>query len=129
MYDFLLWIGLYNVLGAVLLASLYAEKWADTVLRKATEIIAAPYQHGPFGRMWLWWAATSNLFLGAVMVLATRWEAAVQKEVILLVLGTYVLMYLVMLFGARKPRYGRGIYVTHFLWLGQIAWGAWALWG
>ena len=123
MQDFLFWIGMYNVLGALLLMLLNSQKISDSILRKYTEIINEPYSHGPFGRMWLWWAATSNLFLGMVMVLSLRSSLLAQKEVIILVLMTYILMYFVMVFGGKKPKYGRGIYVTHILWLAQITWG------
>lgn len=74
MTHFLLYIGLYNILGAFLMMSMHSEKIADSLLRKFTEIIAQTYTQGPFGRLWLWWAATTNLFLGAIMLLATRWE-------------------------------------------------------
>ena len=124
---FLFYIGLYNVLGALLLVSLNSQKLSETLLRKYTEIINEPYSHGPFGRMWLWWAATSNLFLGLTMVISSRWPKEIQKEIIVLVLITYSLMYTVMLFGGKKPKYGRGIYVTHILWLSQIAWGLYTI--
>ncbi len=127
MNNFLLWIGIYNVLGALLLMALNSEKISDTVLRKYTEIINEPYSHGPFGQLWLWWAATSNLFLGLVMVLSTRWSDLAQKEVAILAVATYVLMYLVLIIGGRKPKYGRGIYVAHILWLFQIGWGLWVI--
>lgn len=123
MSDFLLWIGLYNLIGSIMLMAMHFEKIADILLRRATEIIAEPYLHGAYGRLWLWWAATMNLFVGVVMLLATRWEKVVQQEIILAVVGIYVLMYLVMVFGGRKPKYGSGIYVTHVLWLIQIVWG------
>lgn len=123
MIDFLFWIGSYNILGAVVLISFNSTKIGDTLLRKYTEIINEPYTHGAFGKLWLWWAATANLFLGMIMCLATRWGEAIQKEVILLVLVTYGIMYLVMFLGARRPKYGRGIYITHLLWIAQITWG------
>lgn len=122
MESFLLWIGLYNVVGPIVLAFMHHEPTADFMLRKATEVIAEPYSHGKFGRLWLWWAATSNAGLGVVMVMASRWPEHIQAQVTAAALGVYVAMYLVMLFGARKPRYARGIYVVHALWLGQMAW-------
>lgn len=127
MHSFLLCIGLYNLLGFFILTLLHSEKISDTILRKYTEIINQPYSHGPFGRLWLWWAASSNLFLGAIMVLSTRWNEHAQLEVIYLVLITYVIMYFVLLFGGKKPKFGRGVYITHFLWLSQISWGIYAL--
>lgn len=127
MNQFLLYIGMYNVTGALLLMLLNSEKIADTILRKYTEIINDPYSHGPFGRLWLWWASTSNLFLGIVMILSSRWHETAQKEVIIVAITTYAIMYLVMIIGGRKPKYGRGIIVTHALWILQISWGIWAI--
>ena len=129
MADFLLWIGLYNVLGVLILMAMHHEGIADFILRRSTEIIAEPYTHGSFGRMWLWWAATTNAFLGAVMLLSLRWPEAVQREVVVGVVAVYVVMWVVLLVGGRGPRFGRGVYVCHGLWISQIAWGGWALSG
>jgi hypothetical protein len=60
------------------------------------------------------------------MLLATRWPAAAQREVCIVVVGVYAAMNAVMVVGARKPRYARGIWVAHGLWIAQIAWGSWA---
>jgi hypothetical protein len=128
METFLWWIGLYNVVGAPVLAAMHYERFADFMLRRGTEVVAEPYTHGRFGRMWLWWAASTNLFLGAVMMLATRWPPGAQREVSFGVIGVYAAMYLVVIFGARGPRYGRGVYTLYALWLAQIAWGVWAVW-
>lgn len=127
MTNFLLYIGIYNVIGALLLVFMNSEIIADKVLRKYTEIISIKYSHGPFSKLWLWWAASSNLFLGMIMILSTRWNEQIQKEVIMIAIGVYVIMYLVMIFGAKKPKYGRGIIVTHLLWIFQITWGSWTL--
>ena len=54
MTTFLFWIGLYNLLGAVLLMTFHSEKIGDSFLRKATEIIGQPFKHGAFGKMWMW---------------------------------------------------------------------------
>lgn len=130
MVNFLLWIGLYNVLGPIVLVAMHDERIADAILRRGTEIVSESYSHGPFGRLWLWWSATVNAFLGAIMVLATRWPSAVQREVCLAVLAVYVVMYIVCAIGARRrPPWGRGALAIHFLWPAQLIWGAWALWG
>jgi ABC-type xylose transport system permease subunit len=125
---FLWWIGWYNALTPLVLCAMHDERVADVVMRRVTEVAAEPYEHGPFGRLWLWWAASTNAALGAIMVLATRWPTNSQREVAIAALGVYAVMYLVMVFGARKPRYGRGIYTVHVLWIAQLGWGAWALW-
>ena len=127
MHQFLLYIGIYNVAGSLLLMLFNSEKVADSILRKYTEIISEPYLHGPFGRLWLWWAASSNLCLGMIMIIASRWNEHVQREVILIAIGTYLIMYFVMIIGGKKPKYGRGLIVTHVLWVLQISWGIWSL--
>lgn len=128
MNDFLFWIGLYNLSAPfVFLPMLFSESFADLVLRRATEIIAEPYAHGPYGRMWLLWVTTVNVGIGAIMMLATQWSLGAQREIIWTVLGIYFAMWLAMLIGARGPRWGRGVYVTHGLWIAQISWAVWAL--
>lgn len=127
---FLTWIGFYNLLAPLLfLPMLYSERFADMVLRRATEIIAEPYAHGPYGAMWLLWVAAANAFLGAVMLLARGWPAQAQAQVTALVLAVYAVMWLGLIVGARGPRWGRGVWVTHGLWIAQLAWGVTALRG
>ncbi len=127
MTSFLFWIGAYNIFGAIVTMTMSSEKLSDTILRKVTEIISEPYSHGPFGRMWLWMAASCNLFLGATMMLSTRWNTLAQQEVAFLCVVTYAILYAVMIMGGRKPKFGRGIHFTHVLWLGQMAWGIWVI--
>tara|TARA_B100000676_G_C17334745_1_gene463156 strand:+ start:130 stop:531 length:402 start_codon:yes stop_codon:yes gene_type:complete len=118
-----LWvIGIYNLLGAFLLIAMQRERVANVVLHTATRILTEPYTHGPSGRMWLWWAAIAQIFIGGIMLLATGWPMAVAQGVTAMVLVVYVGMHLVMLLGAKPPKYGSGIYVTHVLWILQEIW-------
>jgi hypothetical protein len=128
MASFLFWIGLYNVFGSLVLMAMHFDPVADVVLRRVTEVVPERYEHAGFARMWLWWAAMTNLFLGVVMVRAVGWPIEVQREVTLYAIGVYLIGWLAVVIGMRRPRYGRGIYALTPLWLGQIAWGAWGLW-
>ncbi len=128
MTSFLWWIGLYNLLGPLVLGAMHDERVANFVLRRATEVVAVPYEHGAFGRMWLWWAATTNGFVGAVMMLATRWPEAAQREVALCAFAVYAVLYVVLWVGGRGEKWGRGVPVVHGLWLAQLTWCAWGLW-
>jgi len=126
---FLWWIGLYNVVGAVVLAFMHQEGFADYMLRRVTGVLAEPYTHGAFGRLWLWWASSVTLFLGGIMMLATRWGPVAQREVSMGVITVYAMMYLVLIFGAHGHRYSRkGVLTLHVLWLAQIIWGVWSVW-
>jgi hypothetical protein len=128
MAAFLWWIGLYNLSGSLVLMAMHDTRVADWVLRKGTEMVSEPYEHGRFGRLWLWWSATTNAFLGAVMMLASRWPSDIQREITIAVLGVYAIMYVVCILGGRKrPPWGRGVSSLHVLWQAQIAWGIWAL--
>jgi hypothetical protein len=128
MTSFLWWIGWYNFLGSIVLALMYHERLADFMLRKVTEVVLVPYEHGAFGRMWLWWAASTNLFLGAIMLRAASWSPEPQREVAIAIVAVYVLMYLVMAIGMRPPKYSwRGAVGLHVLWLLQIGWGGWSI--
>jgi len=129
MTTFLWIIGSYNLLGAFVMVAMQRERFADTVLRKVTQILAEPYSHGPSGRMWLWWAAIAQVFIGGVMLLATAWPMEAKQGVTAMVLVVYISMHLVLLLGARAPKYGSGIYVTHVLWIIQEAWAFLALMG
>ncbi len=128
MSAFLLWIGAYNALGSVLLMVMHFDIVADAVLRRGTEMVKERYEHQGFSRMFLWWAAMVNLFMGAVMVRAAKWPFEIQKEVTLFAIGVYLIGWLAGTIGMRPPRYGRGRHAIHPLWLGQAGWGAWALW-
>ena len=129
MQGFLTWIGGYNLLGAPLLFAMLDPRVADFVLRRGTEIVTEPVTHAGLARLWLWWAASAQIFVGAVMLLVRRWPTEAQREVVLCALALYGAMYVSLVVGGRRPGFGRGVYVTHGLWLGQIAWGAWALRG
>lgn len=129
MTSFLLWIGAYNVAGALFLPALLQESFADRVLRKWLQILAEPYSHGVYGALWIWWAAIANLFLGGIMLAATRWNLEAQTGVTIGVLALYGLGVVLMLAAAQSPRFvARGIYGTLVLWVAQIAWGAWSVW-
>jgi hypothetical protein len=128
MADFLFWIGWYNLLGAFLMMAFHSERIADTLMRHWTEVVASAYTHGTFGRLWLWWAAAGNLFLGFVMLRAVGWPPAIQRDVTIGAVGLYGIMYAVLLVGGRKPTYGRGVPMVHLLWIAQISWGGYALW-
>jgi hypothetical protein len=125
MITFLRWIGAYNVLGAFVLMAMHDDRVADFFLRRATEDVTAPYRHEGYARIWLWWAAMTNLFLGVVMVRAVHWPTDVQREVTLGAVGVYFICWVAVLVGMRRPRYGRGVYALHALWLAQIGWGLW----
>lgn len=128
-HDFLLYIGLYNLLGLPLFAALQHPKLATALLVRWTELFQAPMEYGRFGRLWMWWIGSLQGFMGTIMLLALRWPEQLQREVIIVTVSVYALMEVVLIVGGRRPQFGRGVWVTHGLWLAQIGWGLWALKG
>ncbi|MBM4381343.1 MAG: hypothetical protein FJ086_18895 [Deltaproteobacteria bacterium] len=129
MNAFLTWIGAYNLLGAPLLASLLDARVADAVLRRATAITTEPVRHEGLARTWLWWAASAQLFVGAVMLRARQWPAPAQRDVVAITVGLYASMLLALLVAGRRPGFGPGVAVTAVLWGLQLGWGLAALGG
>jgi hypothetical protein len=128
MKGFLFDIGIYNVIGSILLVFLLSEKHAEKVLGTWLQLLAVPYSHGEHGRMWIWWALSTNVALGALMVLASRWPVAIQREVTIVVIVAYAIMLAVNLAAMRSPRYRRkGLWANVVLWVAQIGWGAYGL--
>ena len=80
--------------------------------------------------MWIWWALTSNLALGAIMVQAASWPREVQQGVTASVIAVYAIMAVVIAAAAIRPRdrwRAYGIVATLVLWIAQIGWGAYGL--
>ena len=124
MQSFLLWVGLYNVVGSLALIALLREAYAEKVLGKWLQLLGVPYSHGDHGRMWIWWSMCTNLGLGALMMLASRWPTAMQREVTIVVVAVYAIMLGVLVAATRSPRYrASGLWGTAMLWVAQIAWG------
>jgi hypothetical protein len=58
-------------------------------------------------------------------MLASRWDLAAQREVTIVAVAVYGVMYVVTIVGGRKPPWGRGVKSLHVLWPAQMAWGLW----
>ncbi|MBD1847707.1 hypothetical protein H6F89_30805 [Cyanobacteria bacterium FACHB-63] len=121
---FLLSIGYWNLMGSIALYLMLNKAIADRLLREWTWIIAAPYEVGRYGNLWLVWAATTNTFFGAINLFAAHWESMNQIAVIwadLFVYGVFLLSAIVVLKG---NDYGKG----HFINIGLfIFWSLWAV--
>lgn len=130
MTGFLWYIGWYNTVGPLILIAFLNPKFAETMLVKVVQVAIAPYSHGTHGGVWIWWALTSNIGLGAVMVQAASWPVEMQRGVTAAVIGVYAVMLLVVVAAAIRPadRWRRyGIWSTIGLWVAQIGWGSYGL--
>lgn len=131
MNTFLTFIGVANLVGALLLLGALRDDFADLLLRRLTWILPAdtPFRHSAYGRIWLWWAIIGTAVFGAWNVLAPSWPPEVQRAIAwgdVLAYGSFELLAIA---GSLSPRFGPGVHVCHALWIGQAGWGLWALFG
>jgi hypothetical protein len=129
MSSFLWYIGWYNVVGSLALVFALRPKLAEKLLVQVFQVVIAPYSHGTHGRMWIWWAMTSNLGLGIIMVQAASWPHEVQQGVTAAVIVVYAIMAIVLVAATQIPARWRayGLWSTLVLWIAQIGWAAYGL--
>lgn len=125
MSTYLTFIGAMNLLGALLLLGALSESFADGLLRRWTYILPpdVPFTHSPYGRLWLWWAIIGTGFFGALNVIAAGWPAEFARVIVYGDIYAYFAFEALAIAGTFSPRYGKGVLVAHFLWIGQGGWG------
>lgn len=105
---FLLAVGSWNLIGSIALYLMLNSTLADKILRDWTWIIAHPYDVGQYGSLWLWWAATTNTFFGAINIFAANWESTSQTIVIYGDLFVYGVLLLPAIVALKQEKYGYG---------------------
>lgn len=125
MSSYLCFIGAMNVMGSILLLGALSDWFADGLLRRWTQIIPpdVPYAHGPYARIWLWWAAIGTGFFGVLNVVASDWPPAFGRVVLYGDVYAYASFEALAIAGTLSRRFGPGLWVAHPLWLGQGGWG------
>ena len=121
---FLYFVGYWNLLGSIVLYLMVNEAIADRVLRQWTEIIAHSYSVGKYGTMWLWWAATTNLFFGLVNIFAAAWEPSAKTVILYGDLFVYGILLVPALAALQDESYSKGLFINILL---GIFWILWAL--
>ena len=126
MKAYLIWIGGVNAFGMLLLLGAMSDNFADGLLRRWTKIIPddRPYKHSEYSRVWLWWAVIGAGFYAAINLIALGWPWEYARWIV------YGNIYAYFFFEAlaiaatvRRKNWGSGIWLTHFLWIGQGGWG------
>lgn len=125
MAAYLTFIGAMNLLGVFLLLGAMSERFADRLLRRWTAILPAdtPYTHSPYGRIWLWWAAIGTGFFAALNLVAAAWPPEYARMIVYGDIYAYFAFEALAIAASLSGRYGRGMAVSHVLWLGQGGWG------
>ena len=113
-------------LGFFLLLGAMSDNFADGLLRRWSKIIPddKPYRHSEYSRVWLWWAVIGAGFYAGLNFVALDWPWEYARWIVLGNVYAYGFFELLAI-GAtlNRKRWGVGIYVTHFLWIGQAGWG------
>jgi hypothetical protein len=128
MVAYLWWIGLVNGMGFFLLLGAMSDHFADGLLRRWTKIIPddEPYVHSKYSRVWLWWAVIGAGFYAGINLIATGWPAEYARVIVWGNVYAYGFFEVLAIFATISRRWGKGIWTTHFLWIGQGGWGVWA---
>lgn len=125
MRSYLIFIGIMNALGTLLLLGALHQNFADGLLRRWTYLLPAqtPYQHSAYGRIWLWWAIIGAAVFAGWNLAAAAWPPEFARVIVLGDIFAYGIFELLAIGGTLSPRFGPGIWIAHGLWLGQAGWG------
>ncbi len=127
MSAYLTFIGAMNLAGTLTLMAALSDRVADALLRRWTFIAKTdePIRHGPYGRVWLWWAIVGTGFFGVLNLVAASWPEAQARVVLYGDLYTYGAFEVLAIGMSLSRRFGPGVVVCHVLWLVQGGWGLW----
>lgn len=129
MNAYLWWIGTVNGLGFFLLLGAMNDDFSDGLLRRWSKIIPddKPFVHSEYSRVWLWWAVIGAGFYAGINIIATGWPAEYARVIVwgnVYAYGFFEVLAIAATFS--KKKWGSGIWLTHFLWIGQAGWGVYA---
>lgn len=121
---FLLAMGSYNLLGSAVLYAMLNSRIADLVMRRWASIFVDVYDIGRYGSLWLWWAATANVFYSVINIIAADWELTVQRTIIWSDLFMYSVFLALAIAALGNPHYGKGNSINILLFTGWLLWAA-----
>jgi hypothetical protein len=124
---FFLAIGYWNLVGSFVLYAMLSPKFADNILRIWCQIIAFDYDVGKYGSLWLWWAATANLFYSYINIMAARWDKSVQYHILLGNIIFYGVFFLLGIGATRNKNYANGNLVNLSLCIFWLGWAVYLL--
>lgn len=129
MHHFLLFMGLMNTLGAVLLMAATRETVSDLLLRRWTRILPLdrPFRYGPGAVLWTWWAAVGTAGFAWLNLRALQLAPTFAEEIIRFDVMVYLGFEGLAVLGSASRQYGPGLWLAHPLWIGQALWGMSAL--
>lgn len=120
---FLWFIGLYNILGSIVILSFLKENIADKILREWAELIVQPYEHGKHGGIWIIFSCLGVLYLGIMNILALHWDQEVIHGIIISDVIIYALYSIFLIYAFKFENSGRGLWIALILALVQLFWG------
>jgi|ETNmetMinimDraft_1059919.scaffolds.fasta_scaffold143309_2 hypothetical protein len=124
---FLWFIGLYNILGSIVILSFSKENIADKILREWSELIVQPYDHGKHGGVWIIFSCLGILYLGIINILAVNWDQEVIRGIIISDVIIYALYSTLVIYAFKFENSGRGLWIALILALAQLFWGIFQL--
>ena len=121
--NFFTYLGIYNLLGVILLCFLTSERIGNSILKNSFQILSAPYSIGIHGSLWLIWAIILNLFFAGLNLLAsTRWDDVAKFDLLIADLTVYIIFFVLSIWALFSPKYSKGV------WANFPIFGFWILW-
>ena len=124
---FLWFIGLYNILGSIVILSFLKENLADKMLREWAELIIQPYEHGKYGGIWIIFSCLGFLYIGIINILAVNWNQDAFLRVVLSDVIIYGFYSAFIIYAFKFENSGRGLWIALILALAQLFWGIYQL--
>lgn len=124
---FLFALGVYNLIGSLILSCFLSNSLGDLILRRQFKIFTNNYHLGTAGKMWLVWAISLNFFFALINILAKGWEGRSQLDLLILDLVLYLIFLILTIIGLRSSNYSKGLWFCFPLFLFWVFWGAYLL--
>jgi hypothetical protein len=88
-----------------------------------TKIFKDNFELNYWGKLWLLWAAGSNIFFGLIHVMAVKWgHLDVKLFLLKLDIVVYAMFVLLVIWGISAKRMGTGVYSVF------VVFGFWLFW-
>lgn len=124
MDNYLLALGWWNFAGSIMMLGFYYQPFGKKVLNEWTKIFKIEFALDYWGKLWMVWATGLNIFYGLTNIMAVKWGYPdVKLYMIVVDLFSYILFFLLALWGIKAGKMGSGYYSVLLIFLFWIIWG------
>ena len=124
MDSYLLILGLWNIIGCLVMFAFIKDSNANKLLVEWSQIFTEKYSTGYYGKLWLIWAIGVNIFFALINIMCIYWNILEIKEFVIWAdIIIYILFILLSIIGLKSGKLGKGIYIGFLIFITWILWG------